>query len=124
MGEVDRVLELLRKYDTAAPYFRKSSDTRFVSLRNVFLHINFFSLGSSCNWQYHFLYVNGVVWSSVHGHAFYSHWKDSHVIDTLKIPTGHWVGLHSHAACGHQATHAYESTGRWANFALTWQGNY
>ena len=37
-----------------------------------------------------FLYVNGVVWSSVHGHAFYSHWKDSHVIDTLKIPTGHW----------------------------------
>jgi len=34
--------------------------------------------------------VNGVVWSSVHGHAFYNHWKDSHVIDTLKIPSGHW----------------------------------
>ena len=44
-------------YDTAAPYFRKSSNTRFVSLRNVFLHINFFSIGNSCNWQYHYLDV-------------------------------------------------------------------
>merc|ERR1719272_2912052 len=121
MGEVDRVLELLRKYDTAAPYFRKSSDTRFTSLRNVFLHINFFSLGSSCNWQYNFLYVQGTVWSSTHGHAFYSSWKDSHVIDTLKIPTGHWVGLHSHSACGHTAIHGY---GQWSNFALTMQGTY
>ena len=34
--------------------------------------------------------VNGQVWSSTHGHAFYSHWKDSHVIDTLKIPSGQW----------------------------------
>merc|ERR1719272_2691924 len=47
-------------YDTAAPYFHKSSDTRFTSLRNVFLHINFFSIGTSCGWQYHFLYVNGM----------------------------------------------------------------
>jgi len=111
-------------YDTAAPYFRKSSNTRFSSLRNVFLHINFFSIGTSCGWQYHFLYVNGAVWSSAHGHAFYSHWKDSHVIDTLKIPTGHWVGLQSHAACGHVAIHEYGSTGRWGNFALNWKGNY
>ena len=44
-------------YDTATPYFRKSSNTRHTSLRNILLHINYFTINNSCNWQYHYLHV-------------------------------------------------------------------
>ena len=49
------------------------------------------------------------------------------VLTVLAAFLGAWfrrVSMHSHAACGHIAQHAYGSQGRWGNYALTWAGNY
>ena len=110
-------------WDTSAPYFRKASNTCLTSLINIVVNIQLFSIGTSCNWQYHQLHVTGQHWSGAHGHA-YSNWKDSHVVDTLRIPRGQWWSIRQLAACGHVATHAYDSRGQWSNFESTFVGTY
>lgn len=108
--------------NTAAPFFRKSDNTRFqvTTPRGIF-DLNFFTIGTSCNWQHAYFEISGSTWYGTHGHTHPWHWKDVHISTQFKATAGQILRLRTHANCGRVSAHGYSIHQK---FDLTYVGSY
>jgi len=95
------------RYNTAAPKFRKISNTRHQAIVTGFYRIVKFTITNTCNWAHHAAHVNGREIANTHGHGFYSHWKDQWNNWLFRADANMWFSTRAWAGCGHHATHPF-----------------
>lgn len=99
--------------NTAAPFFRKASNTRMAAIKAGVFRMNFFTMNNSCNWAHTQAIVNGEVKIYTHLHTRYSWWKDQHTDVTFYAAAGQAWYFKTHAACGHTSKHHTSGNGRY-----------
>jgi len=105
--ELDRV-----EFDTAAPYFKKSSNTRFTALKDGLYSIkwNFRSYTHNTCYRHHQIYVNDQHVIPL-THSYMYHWQEHNVQVTWPIKAGQTFYMRALTECGNP--HAYAGGGDW-----------
>lgn len=90
-------------HDNAAPYFRKSSNERFSSLRPGMFQMITFSITRSSSWMHHRIELNGSPVYETHMHGLGHHrggwWTDVHQDGMLRVTqAGHWWAMRVHSS--------------------------
>jgi len=106
--QLDRV-----EYDTAAPYFKKASNTRFQALKDGLYSIrwNYRSYTSSTCWRHAQIFVNGVT-VIPYTHTYFHHWIEHNVQVTWPIKAGQVFYMRAITSCNSNP-YAWEGGSNW-----------
>jgi hypothetical protein len=99
----------VQHYNTAAPYFRKQTNTRFQTLIAGIYTIRFSAAGESCNWAHTLVYIDGRHWEHTLSWQGTGHWQQTDAMVTHPVNANKQMWGKKHSGCW-QAWHRTDNS--------------